>query len=252
MIAFLSYMTRREEVDQGKPANIFLRTRDSNRPSRRSHCTSKLDAHFLESVFPISLKLETLYTFRDKPQLMRNAINTKTVMRLWITTAAAVPYTDDVCQIVVDTLLQMAGDKDLRPHIPPPAWDWLKNRPLLHPGCRGLRVGTTKNVVLKVQQLEDVELIASYLFVVWSEWNHFYPSDCTAMLDMIRGRLGGAGAARYREDLIQRLNHVLSQLDRGLEFIRQHSLQYNGAYMPMMKQQYEQLRGVLMEADTRS
>lgn len=203
-------------------------------------------------MFPISLKRETLYAFWDEPQLMRDAININVVMRLWITTAATVPYTDDVCQIVVDTLLQMAGDKDLRPHIPPSAWDWLKNRPLLHPGCRGLRVGTTKNVVLKVQQLENVELITSYLFIVWSEWNHFYSSDCTAMLGMIRGRLGGAGAARYREDLIQRLNHVLSQLDRGWEFIRQHNLRYNEADIPKMKQRYEQLREVLMEADTRS
>jgi hypothetical protein len=36
----------------------------------------------------------------------------------WATVVSAVPYTEEICQRVVDTLLQIASINSLRPHIP--------------------------------------------------------------------------------------------------------------------------------------
>jgi len=165
---------------------------------------------------------------------MRHANDIGAMMGLWITTAAALPYTDDVCRTVVDTLLQMAGFDVLLLHIPTVAWDWLKKRPLLRPGCWGLVAGTRKDVVLKVLRFGDVELITSYLFVVWSEWSHLHrwSGGCPGMFRMIR-ELNGVGVAGHRADLIRRLEYVLSQLDPTSS----------------EKQNYEEFRKALAEVD---
>jgi len=177
------------------------------------HWVFKLDDRILTTAL-LSLRHTTLGVFRDEHRFMRHASDIGAMMRLWITTAAALPYTDDVCRTVVDTLLQMAGFDVLLLHIPTVAWDWLKKRPLLRPGCWGLVAGTRKDVVLKVLRFGDVELITSYLFVVWSEWSHLHrwSGGCPGMFRMIR-ELNGVGAAGHRADLIRRLEYVLSQLD---------------------------------------
>lgn len=89
--------------------------------------------------------------------------------------------------------------------------------------------------MLKVWKFGDPELIRSYLFIVWSEWSHLYPWDCTAMLRVIREELSGIGVAGYRAGLIRRLDHVLLQLDRGWEFIRHHRPFYDAADIPGLK-----------------
>ena len=165
----------------------------------------------MEAVLPSSLKHAALDAFRNERRFMKHASDIGTMIRLWITTAAALQYTDDVGRTVVDTLLRMALDDELASHIPALAWDWLKKRPLLLPGCRG-PAGIQKDVVLKVGMFGDLELITSYLFVVWSEWRHLYPCDCAAMLRVIREELGGGEAAGHRSDLIQRLDYILSRL----------------------------------------
>jgi len=94
--------------------------------------------------------------------------------------------------------------------------------------------------MLKVCKFGDPELKTSHPFVVWSKWSHLYPWDCTAMLRLIGEGLDGVGVAGYRADLIRRLDHVLSRLDRGWEFIDigYHRPFYNAADIPGSKWWY--------------
>ena len=200
-------------------------------------------------MFPISLKYVILDAFRDNREFMWHASSIDAMMRLWITTAAAVPYADDICRTMVDALLQMARDNKLWPHIPVLAWDWLKKRPHLYTRYKVL-LETEEDIVLKVRKLGDAELTTSYLFVIWSEWG--FPSERvrTAILDVIREEFSGVGAARYRADLIQRLDYILSQFDGGWECIHHRYPSYAEHNIPRMKQQYEEFREALLEADT--
>ncbi|KAF9644473.1 hypothetical protein BDM02DRAFT_946390 [Thelephora ganbajun] len=136
------------------------------------------------------------------------------MMQLWITAASTLPYTDDIGRSVVDALLKMAYHNKLLPHIPVLAWDWLKERPVFPSSCWGLKWGAYSGVVQMVRKLRDFELVASYLFVVWSGWTDLHPKACLTMMALIREELCGIGeAAGYRADLIQRLDYVLSQSD---------------------------------------
>jgi len=155
------------------------------------------------------------------------------MIQLWMAAASALPYTNDVGQSVVDTLLQMAFESDLQPYIPALAWDWLKKRPVFDSWCQGHSLGATGGVAQRVRKLGDVELITSYLWIVWSEWSQITGSELQVVLCLIREELGGIGAAGYRSDLIQRLDDILPQLQP--ESTR--------------KQQYEEFRMVLLEMD---
>ncbi|KAF9642700.1 hypothetical protein BDM02DRAFT_3176550 [Thelephora ganbajun] len=158
------------------------------------------------------------------------------MMRLWMAAASAVPYTDDIDRSVVIALLEMASLIPLRPHIPVSAWDWLKKRPVFPTGCVGLTQGTEDGVVEVVRRLRDVELITSYLFVVWSEWTDLPAWGCPTMTALIREELCGIEAAGYRADLIQRLDYVLSRLDPGSR----------------NKQHYEKFRTALLKVDEKA
>ena len=93
-----------------------------------------------------------------------------------MTAASVLPYTDDVGRSVSNALLQIASWDSLRPHIPILAWNWLKKRPTLRPRCLGLIFGIQDAVIRAIVELGDVGLVTSYLFVIWSEWNHAYSS----------------------------------------------------------------------------
>ena len=55
---------------------------------------------------------------------------------------------------------------------------------------------------------------------------------------------------RHREDLVKRLDHILEQLDRGLEYLWQHSQWILGEYeVREAKKQYGELRELLLEVD---
>ena len=133
------------------------------------------------------------------------------MMQLWIGWATAVPHTDDVVRSVVDTLLVMGSIGELSPLIPPLAWDWLNKRPILPPKSLGLHRGTSGTVVRAVQGLRDVNLIVSYLLIVWSKWGCLLPDGTLAMYYLIREELGGIGLVGCRADLVQRLDCVLSE-----------------------------------------
>ncbi|KAF9644088.1 hypothetical protein BDM02DRAFT_1229846 [Thelephora ganbajun] len=167
------------------------------------------------AVLPISLKYVTPDLVRYESWHLWHANNINAMMRLWMAAASAVPYTDDIGRSVVDALLVMAYDDKLSPHIPVAAWDWLKKRPILPAGCGGLEWGAHSDVVQIVRELWDVELIASYLFVVWSEWTNLWKNGCPLMMALIKEELCGIEAVGYQEDLIQRLRYALLRLDPG-------------------------------------
>jgi len=186
-------------------------------------------ANFLESVLPVSLKYAILDAFRHDYCFLQYARNIDAMMKLWMAAASALPYSDDVGQSVVDALLQMAENDQLLPHIPVCAWDWLKKRPLLGPECRGLDLAG-HGAIQTVRKRRDVELITSYLFVVWSEWRELRHWGYRAMPDLIREELSGIGAVGHRADLIQRLDYVQSK-------------------WRIYDEWYEELRTALLEVD---
>lgn len=165
-------------------------------------------------VLPISLKYAVLNAFRHSHQFLEYASNIDSMMQHWIATASALHYTDDVGESVVDTLLRMAFRDGLRQHIPVDAWDWLKKRPDLRPDHRGLKFRTNLQVFEAVLEVGDLELIISYLSIVWSrKWSWSYPEGFTVVLGFIRSGLRGIGGVGYQEDLIKRLDDVLSQMN---------------------------------------
>jgi len=174
--------------------------------------------------------------------------NTNTVTR-WAKAVLAVPYTEEVGQSVVDTLLQIAYVDWLRPSIPVDVWAWLKKRPSLPPVCRGRSVGTRHSVVRRVRELGDIDILESYLLLVWSEWDCVLLEGLAEMGTSIREDLSGIRMGHHREVLIKRLDHVLGQLDRGLEHLRENKSSLGEDHLPRAKERYVELREILLEVD---
>jgi len=173
--------------------------------------------------------------------------NRNTVTR-WTEAVLAVPcYTEEVGQRVVDALLQIASNIYIQPYIPVNIWAWLKKRPSLPPVCSGRKMGTWHHVIPRVRQLGDIEILESYLLLVWSEWNVAYQGGFIEMCTSIREDLGGIGMGCHREVLINRLDYVLGQLDRGLEHLKQRNPLLGEDHIPEARIQYEGLREVLLE-----
>lgn len=57
------------------------------------------------------------------------------------------------------------------------------------------------------------------------------------------------GMRGHREDLVKRLDHILGQLGRGLDYLAQHSPKVNAELIPLAKRDYRRLKGKLLEAD---
>ena len=90
-------------------------------------------------------------------------------VQLWAAAASAVSYTDEIGQSVVDTLLHIASNCSLQPHIPIHMWSWLNKSPILPPVCAGRYWGKSQGVTQMVQRLGDIETLTAYLLLVWSE-----------------------------------------------------------------------------------
>ena len=169
-------------------------------------------------------------------------------------------------------------------------WTWLTKRPSLPPVCLGRGVGTYTRVVEAVRALKDVEVLKSYFLLIWSEWNgvlsdsykglwrwtpnHSISFGCPLssgtpssdqsntsndiscslclMRISIQEDFGGVGMESHRADLVYHLNHVLAQLDRGLEYFEQHNPETNAGDLPRRKEQYEILREALLETNMKA
>jgi hypothetical protein len=166
----------------------------------------------------------------------------------WAAAALAVQYTDQTGCSVVDALLQIASIDTLRPHIPIELWAWLKKLPSLPPTCEGRLLGREVAVVRHVRQIGDIEILKSYFLLVWSEWNFLFTSGLDEMRVSVREDFGGIESKHHREDLIQRLDHVLRELDRGWEYIVRHKPGIVRYQVQRAKVHYRMLMEVLLEA----
>ena len=183
------------------------------------------------------------------PHVDWGQVSNRNTVTWWAAAALAVPYTEEVGESVVDTLLQIASEDLLRPYIPTDIWAWLKKRPSLPPICNGRSMGTQGSVVSRVRELGDVEILESYLLIVWSEWDYVYEDGLVEMRSSIREEFGGIGMGRHREVLVKRLDRVLGQLDRGLGYLKQQNPLLDEDHIPTAREQYGELRKVLLEVD---
>ena len=167
------------------------------------------------------------------------------LVQRWAAAASAVTYTEEVGQSVVDVLLQIASVDKLVQYIPVNLWSWLAKRPSLPPICQGRCFGTRGSIVKVVRALKDTEVLKSYLLLVWSECDYLYDDGFDEMCTSIREDFGRNGMGHHRADLIQRLDHVLEQIDRGPEHPAQRDLHMSG-----YKHQYQKLRETLLELNT--
>ena len=167
------------------------------------------------------------------------------LVQRWAVAASAVAYTEEVGQSVVDALLQIASVDELVQYIPADLWSWLAKRPSLPPICRGRCLGTRGSIVKVVRALKNTEVLKSYLLLVWSEWNYIYENGFYEMCTSIREDFGRNGMGHHRADLIQRLDHVLEQIDRRQEHPEQPDPRMSGG-----KGRYQKLRETLLEINT--
>ena len=180
------------------------------------------------------------------PHVNWGTANTDVITR-WAAAASAVPYTEEVGQSVVDTLLQIAYFDSHRKHIPVKMWAWLKKPSSLPPICEGRSWGTRGGVVRRVRELGDVEILESYFLLVWSEWDSIRRDGFGEIRTSIRADLGGIGKWRHREVLIERLDHVLGQLDMGLAHLRTQNPELGKYHIQTAWHGYRVLKEVLLD-----
>ena len=172
------------------------------------------------------------------------------LIQQWAATASVAPHTEEVARGVVDTLLQIASEDELAPYIPADLWSWLVKWPSLPPICLGRSVGTRVCVIKTVQALGNVEVLKSYLLLVWSEWDALQDnSSFDEMCISIREGFSGIGMGHHRAELIRRLDHVLGELDRGLEHLNKHNPQLGIFGLWKMKRRYGKLKDELAKLE---
>ena len=165
----LPYAVWQERDGQPEMFDTILRAVRASRMSKFIwHHVDRSFSTLLSGASPRAIVLGSPHIPYDRLINRRDGGN---VIQRWATTASAVPYTEDIAQSVVDTLLQIASNDELLRHISVDVWSWLIKRPSLPPVCRGRSVGTCAHVVKAVRGLKDVELLKSYFLLVWSEWN---------------------------------------------------------------------------------
>ena len=173
----------------------------------------------------------------------------KDEVTMWAAAAWVVPITEEVGQSVVDTLLYLAYFDDLQPYIPINIWAWLKKQPSLPPGCMGQLWGSKGDVVCRVQALGDIEILKSYLLIVWSEWDSISVSGLIEMCTVIEEDFSGIGMGYHREDLINHLDYILGQLDQGQGYPPQYYQNAQELDIQLAKDHYGELKKLLLKVD---
>jgi hypothetical protein len=171
----------------------------------------------------------------------------------WARAVLVIPYTEEIGRGVVGATLQIASKDSLRSHIPIGVWAWLKERPSLPPVCRGRSLGIDPGIVRHVRGLGDFEILKSYFLLVWSEWELPSRESLGMMKITIREDFSGTRMRRHREDLVQRLDHVLWELRREPGHFKRyidHSPYHQiEDWIKETKRSYGELRDVLLEVE---
>ena len=179
-------------------------------------------------------------------------INHNRVTR-WSTAALAtlaVQDTEEVGQSVADTLWRIASVDTLRQHIPVGIWLWSSEQTFIPSTWHGRNLRSQK-VICEFRELGDIEVLKSYLLSAWLEWRLLEDSAFAETCASIREDFNGIGMGQHREELGKRLDHVLGQLDQGPKYLERlrPGLHFNGRYIEMTKDQYRELKRVLLEVD---
>ena len=167
----------------------------------------------------------------------------------WAAAALAVEYSEEVCQSVVNTLLQISRDDSQRLLVPDEIWAWLKKQPSLPPLCPVRSYGSQGPIVLHVRALGDIEILKAYLLLVWSEWDYLWISGFEEMEVLIREDFGGIEMWCHRDDLTKHLDHIQGELGRGLEYFKQYYPHIDEHNIKFRKEQYKHLGDVLLGVD---
>jgi len=238
----------------------------------RAHWAPWFMLHHIEPLVPILLNGEGPVSKKQavilaSPHLPWGDFTNQHLVQPWAAAASEVPYTDEICQSVVNTLLQIASNDKLQPHIPVGMWQWLNKQPTLPSICAGRARGSAPDVVQVVHGLGDAEILKSYLLLIWSEWDCLYSvwgttyddgnclqtqykhnsQDLPEMCTSIWEAFSGVWMGHHQNDLLQKLDHILGQLDLGLDYLQQHKPGLSVDDVQLMKEQYGRLREVLLE-----
>ena len=190
----------------------------------------------------VSLKRVAMLVSSDIPWEKQES---RGLVRAWVATVSAIPKEKEVAPSVVNALLQIAYFELLPPGNHGDVWSWLTLRPSLPPICRGRLVGSDLNVMQQVRGLKDIEILKSYLLVVWSEWDSL--CDSSAMCECIREEFSGVEANSHRAELVQRLDKIIGELDKGSEYLQRDRPDLKERQLQRRKEQYEELRKILKE-----
>ena len=246
--ALFPYAARLAQGKQREMIEAILRI-SSNLSSRGfmwCHIGAYITSWFDESSSP---SLNNAITIAGPCILWNHNGYTQGAVARWAAAVSATPYSEAVAQSVVGALLKMTYDRSLLPLIPVEIWAWLKRQPFLPPTYRGRELAALPEVIHHVRGLGDIDLLKSYFLLVWSEWEHLDPNGPTKMETVIREEFCGIGMRRHRKDLMERLDQVLSQLDRGLEYLKQLNPKTSEYRVTLAREQYRQLKEALVEVD---
>ena len=165
----------------------------------------------------------------------------KNAVTRWATAALEIPYTEAIGQSVVYALLQIASVESLQPHIPIAIWAWLKKQPGLPHGYTRQLTWAKANVVHCVRLLGNIDILKSYLLLVWSN-PHGVDVQFGGVNEMqvsIQEDFNGIGMVHHREDLIRRLDHTLRQIPSTSNLWDDE----------LVRRQYRGLKAVLLRVD---
>ena len=242
--ALFPYAVRQERNGQHEMIAIFLRA------ARASNFTGFMWHHVRPFVNTLLDKADPRTILLISPHVPWDSwIGRGDLIRPWIAALPKVPYTEEVGEGVVDTLFQIAAEDELLPQVDISVWSWLNKKPPLPPTCLGRAFGSYSHVVKAVRELKDVEILKSYLLIVWSEWDSLWPRGFDEMCVSIREDFGGIGMGHHRAELTQRLDQVLERLILGFEYLSQHNPYLEEHDLRTMQVQYAAFKTILEEVD---
>jgi len=171
----------------------------------------------------------------------------KGLVQTWVAIASTIPKEKEVAPSIVNALLRIAFFGLLPPGNHGEVWSWLTLRPSLPSLCKGRRLGSHPRVMQRVRGLKDIEILKSYLLAIWSEWDSLQGDGFPTMCECIREEFSGVEANSHRAELVQRLDEVIGELDKGLEYLRRDRPDLEEEGLQEGKGQYEELRKILKE-----
>jgi len=244
LTALLPYVVLQVKEGEHEMFDVFLRViRSSERIGLMWFHMEPLLSALLDEKTPAVLKRVVILTSPYIPWWQFE--NGGQLIQLWEEASSAIPYTNDVGQSVVDTLLQIAYLGS--PTIPASMWLRLNMRPDLPPICWGRYWGSDRPVFEMVRALKDIKTLTSYLLLVWSEWDFLICFD--EMCASIREDFSGEEMGNHRKDLLRRLGDVQKELERGLGHIQQYKPELKEGNLRRRRDQYRRLEEILLEVD---